>query len=729
MTKTFLLLALAAYCLLATEGRLVKRQSNDCQTATANLPSQCEQILTQTIDVVAYGDQTTFLDTYCNSMCARPLYNYFRDCDVGSNNATMFDFYCSSNAAGNRCLPGLIAAVTSEDSFISACANPIVGTTCNRTCETALETAYDTLGCCLFSFYVVTAGQFGANAFFGFCDEDQTTLCVGGASNQTLQFPAPSVDVDPVCEEFVGDVDESCRFLLHEDVTLSAYINLGDVCGNTCGPEIYQFSRDCDGRTGASNATVLDVLCAVNSEGERCGEVLTDFSSFNISTCGGIDRFTCPSGCREAFQSAQADLGCCLVSLIEVYSGVDFSAYASIVSTACDIDIVDTCIGHFSGQPAPPPSPPEGDCALLQQSLPAECRAYTSADSLFIQAYANPASFKQNFCSSSCGRLVYGYFVQCDRMTGSHNASFVDFLCSRNQRGDVCARMYSDLQFDRLGDTCSDANDRSCSQECSNNLRQAFQYFQCCVYTFLALEYNATFLSDTLEECKVDMAGGVCVGGLSGEPVVVPGQPSTPSQPTAAPTSAQCGSLYNAIPAKCQHASNINSLFSAAYSNASRFQTEFCKSECAKPVYSYMSECVNKTDAAYIDFLCSKTSSGTDCLNIISDDQLDTAIEEGVCKDATDKQCSRECQVTIQGFSKVYGCCLFSYSALNTNVTYSNGLFDKCGVDNAGLCTGGITNAAINAPGAPTSESGAAPVGLVGSTLLFTLALVLSMFV
>lgn len=54
-----------------------------------------------------------------------------------------------------------------------------------------------------------------------------------------------------------------------------------------------------------------------------------------------------------------------------------------------------------------------------------------------------------------------------------------------------------------------------------------------------------------------------------------------------------------------------------ACDDVSRFPDEFCKSDCAKPVYNYVNECGEKADAAVIDFACSKSPAGTNCLNII----------------------------------------------------------------------------------------------------------------
>ena len=124
MTKCALLVTVAACLLLRNPilgAKLSKRQSCDITV----LPSACVRILSSTTVDAAFADPTNFVDNYCGDTCGEPLYNYFKDCDAGSNNATVFDFYCSSNAAGEQCLPLTLSAVTAQDSVFYECAEPI----------------------------------------------------------------------------------------------------------------------------------------------------------------------------------------------------------------------------------------------------------------------------------------------------------------------------------------------------------------------------------------------------------------------------------------------------------------------------------------------------------------------------------------------------------------------------------------------------------------------------
>ncbi|CAI8023089.1 hypothetical protein GBAR_LOCUS13520 [Geodia barretti] len=273
----------------------------------------------------------------------------------------------------NRCLPQLLEG---QVSIASSCQDAFQETTCNDTCKTALAAAYDVQGCCLFSYYAVTGDLESANALFTFCSEDPKTLCTGGVSGGTLQFPTPAVN--PECEEFVDDVDDSCRYLLSEDITGSALLSLDDTCGDKCGPEIYQFSRDCDEKTESSNASAIDALCAVNNKNQRCGEFFIEIAQLTTA-CAGVDSLSCPDECRNALVQAQEMYGCCFPSLALVIFGEELSIYATLLSTLCGVQFGDECAGRFTGNETGPtidPPPTNAMCASLHNAIPAACRNF-----------------------------------------------------------------------------------------------------------------------------------------------------------------------------------------------------------------------------------------------------------------------------------------------------------------------------------------------------------------
>ena len=507
----------------------------------AELPEECRPILFDTIDFAANFNQSHFIITYCGTSCLRPLYGYFSNCDdPDSNNATLLDFYCGSNEDGDRCV---LTAIIDPDSFVFECINPFSfdgDSSCAGTCQNALTTAYDCLGCCVFSYYAVRQGLLIANTIFGLCSEDPRALCVGGATGQTLQLPAP---YNPECEEFVEDVDESCRYLLAEDITSIAFVNPEAVCGDECGPQVYQFFQNCDETTGTYNTTITDIFCAINSKGKRCGSLFLNITHIWEACRHDIFNNTCTADCKTTLRVALPVFGCCLPTITQSF----VNGAGIILSALCGLEHFRNCIGHFSGEPVPPP--------------------------------------------------------------------------------------------------------------------------------------------------------------------VV--------EPTVGPTTSnRCHGLRSAIPDACQELSTVESIAYSALSDDD-FVNKFCKSNCAKPVYDYIVECGNRTDGTYVDFLCSQSSTGTECRTIFRNEALD-AVEEGVCKDASDKQCSRQCSVALGGFNKQYSCCFFTYWALETNVSYANALWARCQVQgNPRLCTGGISKSTIDAPGGGSKHDTSA------ATVTFSSALIL----
>ena len=76
----------------------------------------------------------------------------------------------------------------------------------------------------------------------------------------------------------------------------------------------------------------------------------------------------------------------------------------------------------------------------------------------------------------------------------------------------------------------------------------------------------------------------------------------------------------------------------------------------------------------------------------------------------------QQCKSAFQQMNEFYGCC-FHNTAINTIVSFSNALWAQCGADNPGLCAGGITESAVNAPRGDEEGSALASF-LTSSTLL-----------
>ena len=510
--KFALFVALAAcgcFAVTAEFGRLFKRQADPCDISESDVPAECRTILNNT-DALLSDNYTS---QYCGATCGRPLYDFFRGCDeaTGSTNSTKFDFSCSSNAAGDPC-------VFENLTFTYACAGDgELEIECSDECRDNLTMATEDIGCCAFSFFAVAAGEYEAAALFSFCNVPQS-LCIGGASNETLSFPSGPVTVDPECEDLVDEVDESCRKYLNLDIYFLYGLDLEGLCDSDCGLQVYDFNVQCDYRTGAQNSTIIDLLCAINSNGTQCGDILSSiFISNPFEQCEDFD-IECGTICSNAIQYIRNQGGCCFDTALAIESGI---LGLNQLYSLCGLEPSETCIGAFSDERITPQSGGDRSCEDLLDDLPVQCRDYTSADLLLSHAYTDPVTFTRNFCNGDCSEAIYKYFVECDKITSNNNAANVDFLCTNNTNNDPCIGIYTDQTlFNVFEDSCYDTSPTSCSDTCSSALVERFDYWGCCLFTFTALQDNVTFVEAIIEECKLETdTTKLCIGGLSGKPI------------------------------------------------------------------------------------------------------------------------------------------------------------------------------------------------------------------
>ena len=516
--KFVLASVLAACGLLAVSARrlnLVKRQADPCNIAESAVPEECRSLLDYSSLDEALFPTSNFLGQYCNETCGRPLFEFFRGCDeaTGSQNSTEFDFYCSRNQAGDSCLESEFNDLT----FTYACfGERFGGGQCGDQCRDNLTMAYNEIGCCAFSTFAVSAGESGASALFSLCTDVPQTLCIGGASGETLSFPTSSVDVDPLCEDLVDDVDSECRRYLGLDPYVIAFTSLNTFCDSECGEEIYDFQLQCDERLGTKNATIIDLLCARNDTGTLCGNVF--FTDDAFGSCDNFDRLNCPAECRNSLVYFRNQGGCCTDTIFEVESG---TLAVNQLYSLCSLEASETCVGAFSDEPIVPRPDGDDDCRDLQQSVPDVCLEYTSFDFIFIQASRNPEQFYEDFCNGGCSEVIYEYFLECDVFTFSDNAAYVDFLCSKNSEGVPCVGIISNLSlFDEIDSACQDISEMFCSRECSSALQEPVSVWGCCLFTLHALGNSVTYVEDIVDECGLGSDESIlCIGGISGEPV------------------------------------------------------------------------------------------------------------------------------------------------------------------------------------------------------------------
>ena len=152
---------------------LSKRQMNATyQEILATLPQECIQYA------------FTFSDpAMCEEPCGKLLYSLYKACSVDdSDSAEFFDFLCSKNKAGDRCLTILNRF---EGDFPASC-NNVTTEFCPEECSLGLKDIGFESNCCWYSLLVVTTNQTFIDDTQEDCDLKVPRLCSGTFSGRTI---------------------------------------------------------------------------------------------------------------------------------------------------------------------------------------------------------------------------------------------------------------------------------------------------------------------------------------------------------------------------------------------------------------------------------------------------------------------------------------------------------------------------------------------------------------
>ena len=84
-----------------------------CQHLTQKLRSDCRTYASIETLISSGYVNPDLISNFCNSDCAMPVYDYFRECDLITRgyNASYVDFLCAKNTAGAECA-GLLSNVS-----------------------------------------------------------------------------------------------------------------------------------------------------------------------------------------------------------------------------------------------------------------------------------------------------------------------------------------------------------------------------------------------------------------------------------------------------------------------------------------------------------------------------------------------------------------------------------------------------------------------------------------
>ena len=325
--------------------------------------------------------------------------------------------------------------------------------------------------------------------------------------------------------------------MLHDDITF-----IDNVCDGQCGPEIYDYFKDCD----QDGVPVLDYLCATPaSGGTRCKAALYEASEteqviFQECATG------CSSTCNSTINAQISAHGCCFYTYYGLAVGTDI---ASRLFSSCSADTT-VCDGGFSNETIPLPavvaySSGNGDvnngtintngsvdrnfCPSVSiDEIPDACHNFLELDKILLSASTNPAEFVSSFCTGECAKPLYDYLKECDKVSKESNAPLLDLLCTSNpDKTNVnCASILSDPSVQSTIDgVCHDVNSESdgCPAGCGTSLQTISDKFGCCFYTRLALLLGAINVNDVVDKCGVENAGACKMGALSGDVIDVTG--------------------------------------------------------------------------------------------------------------------------------------------------------------------------------------------------------------
>ena len=648
-------------------------RDNACPHLAEQVPSDCRYLLGSPL-----LESFHFLDLLCDGDCANAVYLYYSRCDdeTGQDNSTQLDFLCAKNNDNKRCGDELFA-VFSAGNPLDACGG-LDGGSCPVECMNALLQLQSNLGCCFYTYLALDNSPTNARNIFALCGLDSGDFCTGRFTNQTID---PSEDRDNACPHLAEQVPSDCRYLLGSPL-LESFHFLDLLCDGDCANAVYLYYSRCDDETGQDNSTQLDFLCAKNNDNKRCGdELFAVFSAGNpLDACGGLDGGSCPVECMNALLQLQSNLGCCFYTYLALD---DSPTNARNIFALCGLDSGDFCTGRFTNQTIDPSEDRDIACPHLAEQVPSDCR-YLLGGPLLESFH-----FLDLLCDGDCANAVYLYYSRCDNETGQDNSTLLDFLCAKNNDNKRCGdELFALFSAGNPLDACEGLDGRSCPVECMNALLQLQSNLGCCFYTYLALDDSPTNARNTFAVCGLN-SGDFCTGRFTNQTI----------DPSEDPEFA-CKQLAQELPSDCQSYTSIETLMSSGYANPD-FISNFCNSNCAMPVYDYYLKCDMLTrayDAPFVDFLCAKNSADTDCAGILTDTSL-FAVFGTTCEATTDKLCTDDCSDALQQPTTDWGCCLFTFTALNDNITYIEGIVEQCKLpENIGLCTGAFSGGPVKAP-------------------------------
>ena len=158
------------------------------------IPDACHDFIQfDNILQFAFTDPDPFVSSFCKGECAKPLYDYFKECDKVSKNSTAptLDLMCTSNPEGKECVKMMSDAFVQQTHF-NTCISLDTSDQCPTGCSAALQRITDDYGCCHYSLFILFGNE--DETLLDKCSLKTPGLCKkGGISGDVIDAPGGKV--------------------------------------------------------------------------------------------------------------------------------------------------------------------------------------------------------------------------------------------------------------------------------------------------------------------------------------------------------------------------------------------------------------------------------------------------------------------------------------------------------------------------------------------------------
>ena len=341
----------------AGSGGVIYGGSNCPNLSIDQIPVECRDFIQfHLIELYAYSEPEDFVSTFCTGVCAKPLYDYFKQCDKVSMNSTAptLDFLCTSDPSGMECA----RFISNTTALNDVCAGADESDSCPTGCSTTLKQINTDFGCCLYTYIALLLNTMKADEILhNKCDINSPGLCqVGALSGEIIDTRGreadDSSDGNNNCPDIsIDQIPDTCRdFIQFYLIELYAYSEpeefLLSFCTGLCAKPLYDYFKQCDKVSMNSTAPTLDFLCTSDHSGMECARFISGSNTSVDNTLNGVctgvvESDFCPAGCSATLKEINTDFGCCLYTYISLL--LNTMEADKILRDKCDIDTPGLC--------------------------------------------------------------------------------------------------------------------------------------------------------------------------------------------------------------------------------------------------------------------------------------------------------------------------------------------------------------------------------------------------